>query len=141
VLKAEGLDENRALIPNSWLKGDLSHFTNEEEDAKNIPSGPINTAGSVGTDSDGEARDTSRRDRRAKAWFSRQQRKEPLTRSICLWCGHDIYDREGTDFCPNTNHRQRFQDEWVESKEEFLKLGERDEGFMNLIRVINKNRS
>jgi hypothetical protein len=113
-LNALGLSEWRAAFNEKFLWGDLSDLVEREDSASEesftTPSERVNTAGWVGTDHEGSRADSSSRDRRAKR-IRAAKRYVPLTKTVCLWCGEDIYARKGTHHCPDTDHRKRFNEE------------------------------
>ena len=93
--------------------GDISYFADAEDGASRSSSGRVNTVGNFDTEKDGSAKDSCSRDSRAKAILSSRQSREPLTRSLCLWCGNVIWanDSEGAKYC-SASHRTRFNEEW-----------------------------
>lgn len=123
-LEAEGLSEGRASFPKQLLWGDsidLDHNTSSDGEESFTHPG-VNTAGAAGTNRDGEGSDSSSRDRRAKAILQDQNDHVTLTKSICLYCGADIWERKGTHFCPDTDCRQRFQEEKAEIRVDVERL-------------------
>jgi predicted RNA-binding Zn-ribbon protein involved in translation (DUF1610 family) len=99
-------------IPLNWLKGTLSHLAGGEEDSR--IGGRVNTTGLVCDNVDGEdevaLQHSSSRDYREYNVYSAEQEREPKTLQTCLWCFDEFWERKGTDFCPETAHRQRFHD-------------------------------
>ena len=113
-LKTEGLSEGRAAFHPSLCWGDfddLADFDDVGGEASFNSGARVNTAGCVGTDGDGVHKDSSVRDRRANAIRREEAKHVPLTNSLCWWCGAELWDRKGTHFCPDTDHRQRFDEE------------------------------
>jgi hypothetical protein len=108
------LSEDAYRIPTQWLKDDLSYLAGKDE--QQIPH-RVNTAGC--TEHDGARADVSKRNRRPA-----KRPRKPLTQFICLWCGKEGYARKGTYNCPNTDHRQRLNEEIKDLIREILRFKE-----------------
>lgn len=108
ILKSMNLSANRAALPKSWFK-ELSYFAEQES----TRTGRVNTDGVVGGEGDrddGVSKDRSSCDWRERDVYSAEQKAVPETRTSCLWCFDEFWARKGTDFCPDTNHRQQLFD-------------------------------
>jgi hypothetical protein len=147
-LKWLGLSMGLGAFHKSLLWGTLKSVTAHVGELANSYSHRVSTAGSVGTDRDGEGHDSNARDRRAKQWFAEQQDKEPLTQATDLWSGETIYDRAGTNFNTNTRNKQTFWEAWKAGLEEkILRVGliwsvkQGNNSLLQLWRDIEKNRS
>jgi hypothetical protein len=128
-LDAVGLSMSKGSFHKSLCWGDLDDLATSE-DAAAEGSQAVNTAGSVGTDREGEDIDSSSHDRRAKGIRKKQNARTSLIKSRCWQCGADIWSKQvrskdGGHFCPGSNHRQLFQKEKLEIRVdlEYLKLG------------------
>ena len=144
-LEAEGLSEGRAAFHPSLCWGDFDGLADADdlEGNESFNSGArVNTAGCTGTDGEGKKGvfDSSARDRRANELLKQNAERESLTKSFCLWCDETIWDRKGTNFCPDTDCRQRFQEELPLLNKELLEEAQHDSMVMDLYLAVNKNR-
>lgn len=118
----ERVDETRGLYAHPYCtplpahrgslvySGDISYFADMENGNSRNSNGRVNTAGNFDTEKDGLARDFSSRDRRADMDSCDGQDREPLTQSMCLWCGAEIWAIEGAKYCC-PSHKTRFNEE------------------------------